>query len=122
MDKKAKIKEYKDTPLPMGIYQIINKVNGKMLIGSSVNLPAILNRCQAELKMGSHRNQVLQKEWKQFGPENFEFKELEIFKPATDPNYDSVEELHVLEELWLEKLSPFGDKGYNKPPLSAASK
>lgn len=116
MDRKAKIREYKDTPLPMGIFQIINKVNGKMLIGSSVNLPAILNRCKAELKMGSHHNEVLQQEWKQFGPENFDFKELEILEPADNPAYDPAEDLQVLEKLWIEKLCPFGDKGYNKPP------
>ena len=104
----------------MGIYQIKNKANGKMLIGSNVNLPAILNRFKAELKMGSCRNIVLQKEWKQFGPEMFEFKELELLEPADDPAYDPAEDLHVLEELWMEKLSPFGDKGYNKPQKSSA--
>ena len=46
----------------------------------------------------------------------FEFKELEIIKPADDPAYNPAEDLHVLEELWIEKLSPFNDKGYNKPP------
>jgi len=100
----------------MGIFQIINKVNGKMLIGSSLNLPAILNRCKAELRMGSHRNEVLQKEWKQFGPENFEFIELEVLEPADDPTGNPAEDLRVLEKLWIEKLSPFGDKGYNRPP------
>ena len=104
----------------MGIYQIQNKVNEKILIGSSVNLPAILNRCKAELKMGSYRNIVLQKEWQQFGSENFEFKELEILEPAADLTYDHAGDLHTLEELWLEKLSPFGDKGYNKPPKAGA--
>jgi len=116
MDRKAKIKEYKDTPCPMGIYQIKNKANGKILISSSLNLPAILNRCKAELRMGCYRDIVLQKEWKQFGPEMFEFKELEMYEPADDPRYDPAEDLHVLEALWVEKLSPFGDKGYNKPP------
>ena len=55
------------------------------------------------------------KEWKQFGPEMFEFKELELLEPADDPTYDPAEDLHVLEALWIEKLIPFGDKGYNKP-------
>ena len=116
MDKKAKIREYKDTPRPMGVFQIKNKVNGKVLIGSSPNLPGILNRFRAELKMGSCRNMALQEEWKQFGPEAFEFKELEILKPLDNPEYDPAEDLHLLEELWAEKLSPYGDKGYNKPP------
>ncbi len=114
MDKKARIKEYKDTPRPMGVYQIKNKKNNKILIGSSSNLPAILNRYRAELKMGSCRNLVLQKEWKQFGPEAFEFTEIEILEPLDDPNYDPKDDLLYLEDLWTSKLTPYGDKGYNK--------
>lgn len=114
MDRKAKIKEYKDTPCPMGVFQIINKVNGKILIGSSSNLPAILNRFKAELKFGSCRNAILQKEWKEFGPEAFTFEELEILKPLDDPGYDPADDLKFLEKLWTEKLKPYGDKGYNK--------
>jgi len=116
LDRKAKIRKYKDTPRLMGIYQIKNKVNGKILIGASVNLPAILNRYKAELKMDSCRNAVLQKEWNQFGPEMFEFNEYEILKPVDDPTYNPAEDLRALEELWIEKLSSFSDKGYNKPP------
>lgn len=59
---------------------------------------------------------ALQKEWKQFGAESFEFTELEILEAADDPTYDPAEDLRVLEALWIEKLSPFGDKGYNNPP------
>ncbi len=115
MDKKAKIREYKDTPRTMGVFQIINKANGKVLIGSSNNLPAILNRFRAELKMGNCRNVVLQ-EWKQYGPDVFEFKELEILKLLNIPNYNPSEDLQILKDLWIEKFKPFGDKGYNKPP------
>jgi len=120
MDKKSKIREYKNTPRPMGVFQIINKANGKILIGSSNNLPAILNRFKAELKLGECRNRVLQEEWKQYGSEMFEFIELEILKPSDDPSYDPFEDLHVLEDLWIEKLKPFGDKGYNKPPKNVS--
>ena len=120
MDRKAKKRKYKDTSHPMGIYQIKNKLNGKILIGTSVNLPAILNRYKFDLKMGSCINRALQEEWNQFGPEMFEFKEFEILKPADDPAYNPAEDLRVLEELWIEKLSPFGDKGYNKLPKAGA--
>ena len=44
MDKKALTREYKETQRPMGVYQVRNTVNGKVLIGTSVDLPAILNR------------------------------------------------------------------------------
>jgi len=68
------------------------------------------------LKTGSCRNLVLQEEWKQFGPDAFEFKELEILKPLEDPNYDPAQDLHFLETLRAERLKPYGDKGYNKLP------
>lgn len=116
MDRKAKIREYKETSQPMGVYQIKNKTNGKVLIGSSKNLPAILNRFRAELKIGSCRNFVLQDEWNQFGPDVFEFKELEVLEPLDDPAYDPGDDLIFLEAHWVEKLKPYGDKGYNKPP------
>jgi len=116
MDKKEKIKEFKSTHRPMGVYQIRNKVNGKVFIGSSKNLPAILNRMQTELKFGNCRNQVLQQEWKQFGAEAFAFEELELLEPLDDPAYDPAADLRYLEELWSEKLKPYGDKGYNTPP------
>lgn len=116
MDKKAIIRDYKSTPRPMGIYQIKNTVNGKILIGSSKNLPGILNRFRSELKLGSCRNSALQDEWERFGSDAFEFKELEILKPLDDPAYDSSEDLKILEALWAEKLTPYGDKGYNPKP------
>ncbi|MFA5906226.1 MAG: GIY-YIG nuclease family protein [Desulfobacula sp.] len=116
MDRKAKIREYKETPRLMGVYQIKNRMNGKVLIGSSINLPAILNRFKSELKTGGCRNAALQREWKEFGPEAFEFKELEILDPKDDPMYDPAEDLRVLEELWVEKLNPFDEKGYNRLP------
>jgi hypothetical protein len=27
------------------------------------------------------------------------------------------EEVKMLEEIWIEKLQPFGNKGYNKPRI-----
>jgi len=120
MDKKARIKEYKDTPQPMGVFQIMNKVNGRRFIGSSANLPAILNRFKAELKFGNCRNTALQKEWREFGADAFVFEELEILKPLDRPNYDPAEDLRFLEEHWIEKLEPYREKGYNKPPKGGA--
>ena len=116
MDRKIITREYKETPRTMGVFQIIKKVNSKMLLGSSVNLPAILNRHKSELKLGSHRNEELQMDWKQYGEKAFDFNMLEVLEPADDPGYDPTEDLKVLEKLWIDKLSPFGDRGYHKPP------
>ncbi len=120
MDRKAKIREYKETQRPMGVYRITNKENGKVFIGSSKDLTAILNRHRSELKIGSHRNKVMQEEWRQYGPEAFEFEQLELLEPLDDSFRDPSDDLLVLEEMWLEKLSPFGDRGYNKPVKASA--
>lgn len=116
MDKKEKIKEFKSSHPPMGVYQIRNTVNGKVLIGSSKNLPAILNRLQTELKFGNCRIRDLQQEWNEFGPEAFVFEQLELLDPLDDPAYDPAADLRYLEAHWAERLQPYGDKGYNKPP------
>ncbi|HWT01755.1 MAG TPA: GIY-YIG nuclease family protein [Pyrinomonadaceae bacterium] len=120
MDKKALAREYKETPRPMGVYQVRNTVNGKLLVGVSVDLPSILNRHRAELRMGGHRNRELQKDWAEFGPEAFEFEILDTLTPPERPDYDPKDDLRALEELWLDKLSPFDERGYNARPKSHA--
>jgi len=114
MDRKARIREYKETSRPIGIYRVRNKVNGKALVGSSVNVPAILNRVAAELKLGRHRNTALQSDWNALGPDAFEFETVDLIEPPKDrPGYDPTDDLRVLEEMWLDKLDPFGENGYN---------
>lgn len=116
MDKKALKREYKETARPMGIYQIRNTANGKVLIGTSVDLPSILNRHRAQLGFGSHRNRALQKDWNELGPEAFELEILDTLPPSDRPAYDPSADLQALEDLWLEKLAPFEEKGYNVRP------
>jgi hypothetical protein len=120
MDKKALTREYKEAARPMGVYQIRNTVNGKVLIGASVNLNAILNRHRAELRMGGHRNRELQKDWAEFGAEAFEFEALDTLAPPEQSGYDPSGDLRALEELWLDKLSPFDERGYNAKPKRPA--
>ena len=114
MDRKALIKEYKTTHRQMGVFQIKNRSTGRMLIGSSPNLPGILNRYRFTLKMGMCPNKALQEEWKTFGPDAFEFNVLEELAPLDAPDYDPKNDLELLESLWLEKFKPYGDKGYNR--------
>jgi hypothetical protein len=116
MDRKARIRQYKETPRPMGVYRVRNTVNGKSLVGSSVDLPAMLNRQRAQLKMGAHSNRTLQKDWSELGPEAFEFEILDTLKPPDRPDYDPTDDLRTLEEMWLDKLSPFDERGYNGRP------
>jgi len=98
----------------MGVFQIKNRINGKILIGSSPNLPGILNRFRFSLKMGTCPNKALQAEWQAFGAGAFEFGVLEELAPLDDPGYTPDEDLDLLVSLWFEKLRPYGDRGYNK--------
>jgi len=113
MDRKALICAYKESQRPMGVYQMRNVVNGKSLIGASVDLPAILNRHRAQLRFNAHSNRALQQDWNEFGLEAFEFHILDTLKAPDQSDYDPSDDLRVLEDLWLEKLSPFEDRGYN---------
>jgi group I intron endonuclease len=110
--KKELKKEYMLNPRPMGVYQIRNVVNEKVLIGAALDLPGILNRHKFQLKMGNHSNGALQAEWNEFGGENFAFEILDEITPKE--GRDHREELAFLEDLWLEKSQPYGDRGYNE--------
>jgi hypothetical protein len=106
-------REYKERVKPAGVFRIRNRVNGKVLLGSSLNLEGPLNSHRFMLTIGKHRNAELQKDWHACGEENFDFEILEVVKVREDPCFDLSEELTLLEQIWLEKLRPFGERGYN---------
>lgn len=112
-DKRQLKKEYAQTPRVMGVFAIRNMVNDRVLVGVAADLAGIINRHKFELTMGNHRNKRLQEEWNEFGSSNFAFEILDEFRPGEDPQVDSREELAFLEQLWLDKLQPFGERGYN---------
>jgi hypothetical protein len=114
MDKKELKKQYKQTVQPMGIYQIKNITNGKIFLGNSKNLPGKLNSVKFQLEHGSHPNAELQKDFSEFGEKNFSFEVIDTLESKEDTSYNYTKDLAVLEEMWLEKLQPFSEKGYNK--------
>ena len=113
MNRKEMINEYKQTIQPMGIYQIRNMKNGKIYIGSAKDLRGRINSNKFQLRIGSHLNKEMQKDFNELGEECFSFDILDYLKPKEDLNYDYAEELKLLEEIWLEKIQPYNDKGYN---------
>jgi group I intron endonuclease len=117
MDRKKELKQqYKETKTEAGVYAIKNKQNGKIFVGSTRNLKTLSGR-RFELEMGTSTNQVLQNEWKEFGKEAFVFDVLEVLKKKETRYFDEKNELKKLEEAWLEKLRPYGERGYNKEKL-----
>lgn len=116
---------YKLNPPPMGVYQIRNQVNGKIFVSSSMNLPGKKNSFQFlldlrkhphQLNLKSHPNKGLQADWTTFGSEAFIFEVLETLKSEEIPEEERRKALAALEEKWLDKLQPYGETGYNKPP------
>lgn len=104
----------------MGVYRVYNRVADKSLVGVSVDLPSILNREQAQLRLRAHRNAALQADWDALGAKAFVFEVLDtLAPPAEAPDYDPRADLRVLEALWLEKLRPWGGRGYNTAPKQA---
>jgi hypothetical protein len=106
-------REYKERKIPAGVFQVKNTANGKVLLGSSLNLDGSLNGQKFRLSIGRHPNEALQKEWSEYGPEKFAFEILEVVKVKDDPDFNLSDELTLLEQIWLEKLQPFGERGYN---------
>ena len=106
-------REYRERAKPAGVFQVRNKANGKILLGSSLNLEGPLNAHRFMLMTGSHKNQALQKDWDEIGPDQFAFEILEEITIKDDPSFNLNDELILVEQIWLEKLQPFGDKGYN---------
>ena len=95
------------------MFQIRNIVNGKIFVGSSVNLDAIWNRNKSELKFTGHPNTALQADWNKFGEENFRFEILSEIEQKDGDKIDYNKEAKKLEEMFMEELQPFGEKGYH---------
>jgi len=121
MNRKALSRAYRETRRPMGVYQVRNTRDGRVLVGRSVDLPAILNRERTALRFGGHRNAELQRDWNALGPDAFAFEVLDTLTPPEEaPGYDPTDDLRVLEELWLERLEPYDGNGYMRRPASRA--
>ncbi len=115
MDKRKELKlAYKETPRPMGVYQIKNSITGKIFINGSMNLPASFNSSRFQLNFKSHRNNALQADWNKYGPDAFTFDILETINAEKVAKDDWRDAVTKLEDKWLDSLQPYGEKGYNK--------
>jgi hypothetical protein len=113
--RKALKREYKQNTRA-GVFQITNTANGKILIGRGMNVKGKINSHQAQLEVGFHRNKGLQQDWNHYGSEQFTFEVLDYLEFRDDPPQKQHQDLVALEKLWLDKLQPYGERGYNKKP------
>lgn len=98
----------------MGIFLIRNNVNDRIFLGASLNLPGIINRHKFQLQNGVHAIKSLQADWKALGSNSFSFEIVDELTPRSDPETNYRAELELLEKLWLDKLQPFDERGYNE--------
>jgi hypothetical protein len=113
MDRKRELKQqYKEIKIDAGVYQIRNTQNQKILITSTRNLKT-MNGKQFMLQNGSFPNNKLKQDLQEFGAEAFVIEVLEVLEKKEDVFFDEKDALKKLEEKWLEKVQPFGERGYN---------
>ena len=106
----------------MGVFLIRNNLNDRVFLDSSLDLHGKMNRHKFQLASGGHPNKELQADWDQLGSNNFAFEVVDELPPREGAGVDYRKELTSLEDLWLEKLRPYGDRGYNLPKLSKEAK
>ncbi len=91
-------------PNASGIYKIICTANKRIYIGSTVNLRQRKNEHWSDFKRNQHPNRHLQRAWNKYGEQAFIFEVLEQVLTIS---------LTAREQYWLNKLKPFGHKGFN---------
>lgn len=96
--------EYKQMKPLMGVFLILNKSNGKMLVEGSTNISSRWNRHRTELRFGNHRNKELQGDWNNTGEENFKFSIISELDSVDNGDLDVGKEVKTLEEMIVEDL------------------
>jgi group I intron endonuclease len=101
------------------IYQIRNKINNKIYIGSTNNINKRWNNHKSKLNNKIHENSYLQAAWDKYGEENFEFS---IIEQVNDQNRIEKEIFYLQETKSYERhigynfdKNPTDKSGKNNP-------
>lgn len=114
VDRKALVRDYKQTPRPAGVFRVRYAAAGRSLLGTSADLPGMLNRQRFQLEMGSHPSKALQADWNEAGADAFVIEELDRLDPPDDPDYDPADDLEALKAMWVERVTAAGDELYRE--------
>lgn len=100
-----------------GIYEIVNKTNGKKYIGQSVNIKKRWNRHRTELNNNEHCNSHLQNAWNKYGEENFVFN---ILSECVENQLNELEQMYIKEHKSYDPIFGYnhtfgGDSGKRTP-------
>ena len=97
--------EYKQMKTPMGVFQVRNIIDNKVMLDSSVDMVSKWNRHKMELKFGKHRNRTLQQDWNEKGEDKFVFEIVSELKYKDDEIVNYQKELLVLQEMIVDELN-----------------
>lgn len=95
---------------PMGVYQILNIVNDKRYIGSSIDMRVRLRNHRWSLQRKSHTGVKLQNAWNKYGSECFCFDVIEFVEDKS--------KLAEREQYWIDLYQSASSGGYNIKPLA----
>ena len=109
--------EYKEQKFELGVFEIRNKIENKIFIDSSNNIPAKFNRHKFQLNAGLHPNKEMQADWNKYGEINFEFNVIEEIEQK-DEIRDYSKKLKELEKKYLTESESKAIKIYNSINLS----
>jgi hypothetical protein len=97
----------KYVPPIQGIYKITNIVNGKIYIGSSIDIKNRWWSHKDDLEHGTHCNTHLQNAWKVYGEDSFKFEILD------EMNVSTREAIFKKEQEYLDLYYDGGNNCYN---------
>jgi group I intron endonuclease len=96
-----------------GIYKIVNANNGKVYVGSAVNIIVRWRNHKAALNAGKHTNAKLQRAWNKYGSDAFAFSMIEEVLDHS--------QIIAREQHWIDELSAAGRNGYNICPTAGSA-
>ncbi len=115
MDRKKELKmQYKQMKPQMGIFMIRSHCSNKFYIEATQDLRGKINSDKFKLCAGGHPNYELQKEWNDFGAENFTIEILEHLAYEDDSKTNYKDDLDLLKMIWEDKLAIDNMECYKK--------
>lgn len=99
--------KYEGHSLKSGIYKIINKINGRIYIGSAKRFKTRWSQHTSSLRGQKHQNKFLQADFNKCGEEAFVFEVIEVTENKTK------EERLMIEEGYIKQYYDKGNNCYN---------
>lgn len=103
---------YQMNNIKSGVYKIVNIINNKIYIGSSINVVKRKSQHFSEFRNNTHKNPYFQKSFNKYGEENFKFEVIEFVEDKT--------KLVECEQYWIDFYQSFkSEYGYNLNPVAS---